>query len=60
MKIKDGFNKYHKGNMTGVHDWIWRTRNKEESNIALNMGDKMHRDKTKRKASLGRRGKAKC
>lgn len=49
MKIKrDGFNKRYKGNMT---NWIWKTRNKEESNIALNLGDKMNRNRTDRKES---------
>lgn len=40
MKIRDGFNKYYKGSVT---NWLWRTRNKEESNIALNIGDKINK-----------------
>lgn len=30
-------------------DWIWRTSNKEESKIALNMGDKINRNRPDRK-----------
>lgn len=49
MKIKkDRFNKYYKGSVT---NWLWRTRNKEESNIALNTCDKINRNRTDRKES---------
>lgn len=47
MKRKrNGFNKSYKGSVT---NWLWRTRNKEGSNIALNMGDKINRNRTDRK-----------
>lgn len=48
MKIRDGFNKYYKGSVT---NWLWRTRNKEESNIALNIGDKINKNRTDRQES---------
>lgn len=49
MKRKrNGFNKSYKGSVT---NWLWRTRNKEGSNIALNMGDKINRNRTDRKES---------
>lgn len=54
VKIKrDGLNKHYKGNRT---NWIWKTGNKEESNIALNVHDKMDRNRTDRKESQFREG----
>lgn len=49
VKIRAGSVSIMKETWTGLYDQIWRTRNKEESNIALNMSDMINRNRTDQK-----------